>query len=226
MKDRVGAIISSAVFQYLCLAALLLFALNLYVFNPLGVPLLDLAIYFEAAERLAAGMNIYQHVYVHPALDGRIFELYYLYPPYLAQYLSKFLFLGYENFQLLWSLLGFAAILLCAHVVALLLRRHLVPICLLEEMQQRYRSVFVCGLFSFCVSFLLWIGPRSGPIPPSSWLGSRPSTCRRVSSIAPLSSLRGDRGAGGWRGGFCLADMRGWGLSFAREDWRIFLLGL
>jgi len=86
----------------------------LYLFEPSQSVLGDFTVYYEAALRVRNSQNLYDHSYSIKVADGRLFTLYYFYPPFLAHWLSSVAGLPFEQVQLLWTSLSFASLLVAA----------------------------------------------------------------------------------------------------------------
>lgn len=84
------------------LALLLAVATYLFLVQPLRTVLMDFQVYVDAATRFRAGENVYGGVYSEQARDGRIFTLYYFYPPFLAWILSYCVPLGGYTLKQIW----------------------------------------------------------------------------------------------------------------------------
>jgi alpha-1,2-mannosyltransferase len=81
-----------------------------YVIVPTGYPLADFVIYSQAAKTLLAGGNIYRDGYPTEIAPGHTFLLPYLYPPFLAHVLSKFVSLPETTLKFVWNTIGFICV--------------------------------------------------------------------------------------------------------------------
>jgi hypothetical protein len=91
--------------------AIFIVGIPLYLFEPSRAVLGDFSVYFEAAQRVRNLENLYDHSYSIRVADGRIFTLFYFYPPFLAHWLSFWGNLSFENAKLLWVSLSFASLI-------------------------------------------------------------------------------------------------------------------
>jgi hypothetical protein len=96
------------------IGALLLAALwwFLYLMDPLDGVLGDFRVYYMAAVRFGSHQSIYDHIYQVTAADGRVFGLYYFYPPFLAQWLQPLAGLEFSVAQRIWVTVSALALLL------------------------------------------------------------------------------------------------------------------
>lgn len=86
-----------------------------FVWHAATTELLDFSIYMRAGERLNSNLGIYEHVYQEKIDDGRVFQLRYYYPPFLAMFLGLAQRLGtFETIKFAWCGLSFFCILLSA----------------------------------------------------------------------------------------------------------------
>ncbi|MBN8549569.1 MAG: DUF2029 domain-containing protein [Deltaproteobacteria bacterium] len=99
---------------------ILLFAITYYVFvvDCSRRALLDFEVYLAAAKTFAAGGNIYAQPYDVSDRWERHLALYYLYPPLLAQVLSKFLTLSQASLAYAWCLCAWLCIVGSAWCIA------------------------------------------------------------------------------------------------------------
>ena len=81
----------------------------------------DLTVYLRASEALVEGRNIYTTIYRVEYIPGTFFRLSYLYPPLLAQVLSKATPLSDPTIKMLWSGMSFAALVVSVYHLSTLL---------------------------------------------------------------------------------------------------------
>jgi hypothetical protein len=93
----------------LLLAALWWF---LYLMDPFDGVLGDFRVYYMAAVRFGSHQSIYDHIYQVTAADGRVFGLFYFYPPFLAQWLQPLASLEFSVAQRIWVTVSAVALLL------------------------------------------------------------------------------------------------------------------
>lgn len=98
--------LSAAIF----LIALIAISFYIFVIDLAVRPLIDFDVYILAGHRLLAGENIYSPAYTVVDRAGRSVELLYLYPPLLAQILSKLTSIAPVSARFTWCITNYIAL--------------------------------------------------------------------------------------------------------------------
>lgn len=122
MSRNFKAIIHSSAFSYCAIALLLAFSFYLFVIDAAGRQLVDLDIYYQSAQHLAQGLNIYKTPVMVQNRWGYLTEGFYLYPPILAYALSLLPKIEYPTIKLLWCGLSWVCIVASAACLASLMQ--------------------------------------------------------------------------------------------------------
>lgn len=95
----------------------------MYYLAPQRAGMGDVRVFFMAATRFARGENLYDPPYTIGFAASAPITLYYLYPPFLAQWLSPATALSFELFQKLWLAFNCLALAVSAVLMAALVER-------------------------------------------------------------------------------------------------------
>ena len=90
----------------------LIVSFYIYVIDASSRSLIDFNVYTQAAQALSSGENIYQKIYTVPDRWGRSIQLYYFYPPLLAQALSIFTSASEATLKFGWCSVNYILILI------------------------------------------------------------------------------------------------------------------
>lgn len=136
--------LESPLLQWAALAFLIAVTSYLFIYDASRGNLLDFQVYLEAAKSLSAHQSPYGEAFQVLARDGRVFSLYYLYPPFLALALTPAIGMAPNLLNLLWCLCNYATLLGCAGLMTSLLLKS-------ESPAVHWRARFlVCLFFLSC----------------------------------------------------------------------------
>ncbi|MBX7143003.1 MAG: DUF2029 domain-containing protein [Oligoflexia bacterium] len=145
MSKKVLALITAPKFIWSAIVLLLAFSFYLFVIDASTRQLVDLEIYYKAAQLLQQGENIYNTPVMVQNRWGYMTQGYYLYPPILAFALSILPNIEYQTIKFCWCVLAWLSIAGSAACLAGLLAYS-------RNIKIPYPSRFALLLF-FCICF-------------------------------------------------------------------------